>query len=237
MKIDILAFGAHPDDVELSCSGTLARYKAQGKSIGIIDLTKGELGTRGTIDTRHQEATDAAIILDLSVRENLDLGDGWFDLSKENKLAVVKVIRKYQPTIVLANAIRDRHPDHSKGAQLLKDAFFLSGLSKIETSYDGKNQEAYRPDYLFHYIQSNFITPDFIVDITGFMETKLKSVRAYKTQFFNPDSSEPETYISSKRFTEFIEARSREMGAAINCDFGEGFTYSNPLPYDLNSLL
>ena len=152
-------------------------------------------------------------------------------------MAVVKVIRKYQPTIVLANAIRDRHPDHSKGAQLLKDAFFLSGLSKIETSYDGKSQEAYRPDYLFHYIQSNFITPDFIVDITGFMETKLKSVRAYKTQFFNPDSSEPETYISSKRFTEFIEARSREMGAAINCDFGEGFTYSTPLPYDLNSLL
>ncbi|MBT6236288.1 MAG: bacillithiol biosynthesis deacetylase BshB1 [Bacteroidetes bacterium] len=237
MKLDVLAFGAHPDDVELACSGTMLKFISEGKSVGIIDLTKGELGTRGTEHTRKQEAADAAGILGISARENLDLGDGTFDLSHANKLRVIEMIRKYQPTLVLANAANDRHVDHPRAAQLVTEAAFLSGLTKIETIVDGHKQIAFRPAHLYHYIQHYHITPDFVVDITPHFATKMRSILAYKTQFYNPDSEEKDTPISSKRFLDFLEARCREMGEAIGVEFGEGFTSNTPLNYDLASLL
>ena len=237
MKIDVLAFGAHPDDVELSCSGTLLKLKAQGKKIGIIDLTKGEMGTRGTDLTRKQEAADASSILELDVRENLDLGDGSFEINQENRLAVIRAIRKYQPTIVLANSFHDRHTDHARGAQLVKKACFLAGLKKIITEDENGEQENWRPKYVFHYIQYYHVTPHFVVDVTPFQEKKNGSIRAYKTQFFNPESQEQETLISSEKFLKFVEARGREMGAAIEVEFGEGFTSDSPLTYDLFNLL
>ena len=237
MKLDILAFGAHPDDVELSCSGTLLKYKDAGRSIGVIDLTEGELGTRGTKETRREEAKQAGTILGLDIRENLDLGDGWFELNKENKLAVVSAIRAFKPEIIFANAVRDRHPDHGRGARLVRDACFLAGLPKVVTKRNGKIQDPWRPRHLFNYIQSNHITPDLVIDISNFQAQKMKSVLAYKTQFFNPDSDEQETFISSKRFIDFIDARGREMGGAIGAVYGEGFTTENPLSYDFNSLL
>jgi len=237
MKIDVLAFGAHPDDVELGCSGTLLKLKAQGKKIGIIDLTKGEMGTRGTDLTRKQEAADASSILELDVRDNLDLGDGSFEINQENRLAVIKAIRKYQPIIVLANSFHDRHTDHARGAQLVKEACFLAGLKKIITEDENGEQGNWRPKYVFHYIQYYHVTPNFIVDVTPFQEKKNESIRAYKTQFFNPESDEPETLISSEKFLKFVEARGREMGAAIEVEFGEGFTSDSPLTYDLFNLL
>lgn len=237
MKLDVLAFAAHPDDIELSCSGTIMKMIASGKSVGIVDLTKGELGTRGTTFTRKEEAKEASSILGISVRENLDLGDGTFQLSLENKLRVVEMIRKYQPQMVLANAIKDRHIDHPRAAQLVKEAFFLSGLKKIETVYTGIAQDAHRPRHLFHYIQHYHITPNFVVDVTAFQDRKVKSILAYKTQFYNPDNKGDETPISSKRFLDFLEGRAREMGEAIGAEFGEGFTSETPLNYDLSSLL
>jgi len=237
MKIDVLAFGAHPDDVELGCSGILLKLKSQGKKIGIVDLTKGEMGTRGTDLTRKQEAADASSILELDVRDNLDLGDGSFEINQENRLAVIKAIRKYQPTIVLANSFHDRHTDHARGAQLVKEACFLAGLKKIITEDENGEQGNWRPKYVFHYIQYYHVTPNFIVDVTPFQEKKNESIRAYKTQFFNPESDEPETLISSEKFLKFVEARGREMGAAIEVEFGEGFTSDSPLTYDLFNLL
>lgn len=237
MKIDILAFGAHPDDVELSCAGTLLKYQSQGKSIGIVDLTKGELGTRGTEETRREEAAAASEILGVSVRENLDLGDGWFEVNRSNIEKTIGAIRKYRPSVVLANAVRERHPDHERGAKLLIEACFLSGLRKIETFSDGVAQEPWRPKQLFHYIQYYHSTPDFIVDISEFQSKKLESILAYKTQFFDPDSSEPKTMISSQGFLDFIDARGREMGSAIGVKYGEGFTSETPISYDLNTLL
>lgn len=229
MKLDILAFSAHPDDIELSCAGTLINHIRQGYKVGIIDLTQGELGTRGNAETRLQEATESAKILGLSTRENLKMKDGFFDLSEANKLKVVAAIRKYRPNIVLANAIRDRHPDHGRGGQLVSESCFLSGLVKVETSVDGKNQTPWRPRKVYHYIQDNYIEPDFVVDITESMELKTKSIKAYKTQFFDPASTEPKTPISGEDFIQFLEARARQFGRQIQTTYAEGFTTETPV--------
>ncbi|MEY2925270.1 MAG: hypothetical protein RLZZ337_1820 [Bacteroidota bacterium] len=237
MKLDVLAFGAHPDDVELSCSGTLYKLKKQGKKVGIVDLTQGEMGTRGTAQTREVEAKEASLVLGLNARENLDIGDGWFENNKENKLKIITAIRKYRPGIILANAIDDRHPDHGKAAQLVRECVFLAGLRKIETTVNGITQEPWKTEHLFHYIQFFHIKPDFVIDISNEYEVKKKSIIAYKTQFFDPNSTEPKTLISSEKFLNYIEARAREFGAAIEVEYGEGFTTIRPLTYDLINLL
>ncbi|MCD8423198.1 bacillithiol biosynthesis deacetylase BshB1 [Tenacibaculum finnmarkense] len=224
MKLDILAFGAHPDDVELGCGATIAKEIASGKKVGIIDLTRGELGTRGSAELRDIEAKNAAAILGVSVRENLGFADGFFKNDKEHQLAVIKMLRKYQPDIVLCNAIDDRHIDHPKGSDLVSNACFLSGLLKIETILNGEVQEKWRPKLVYHYIQWKNITPDVVVDVTGFMDKKEKSVLAYASQFFDPKSKEPETPITSKNFTDSINYRAKDLGRLINVDFAEGFT-------------
>ncbi|CAM1368793.1 Bacillithiol biosynthesis deacetylase BshB1 [Tenacibaculum litoreum] len=224
MKLDILAFGAHPDDVELGCAATIAKEISEGKKVGIVDLTRGELGTRGSAELRDTEASIAADILGVSVRENLGFADGFFKNDKEHQLEVIKMIRKYQPEIVLCNAIDDRHIDHPKGSQLVSDACFLSGLLKIATELDGVQQEKWRPKQVYHYIQWKNIEPDFVVDVTGFMDKKISSVMAYSSQFFDPKSNEPETPITSKNFTDSIEYRARDLGRLIGVDFAEGFT-------------
>lgn len=224
MKLDILAFGAHPDDVELGCAGTIAKEISLGNKVGIVDLTRGELGTRGSAELRDKEAAVAADILGVSVRENLGFADGFFKNDKEHQLAVIKMIRKYQPEIVLCNAIDDRHIDHPKGSKLVSDACFLSGLLKIETTLDGKLQEKWRPKLVYHYIQWKNIEPDFVVDITGFMDKKEASVLAYSSQFFDPNSNAPETPITSKNFTESVNYRAKDLGRLIGVDYAEGFT-------------
>jgi len=225
MKLDILVFAAHPDDAELGCGGTIAKHVSLGHKVGIIDFTRGELGTRGTPETRQVEAAEAARILGASVRENLRLRDGFFQNDEASQLAVVRAVRKYQPEIVIANAIYDRHVDHGKGASLAYDGCFLSGLAKIETvDESGKKQQAWRPKAVYHYIQSHLIEPDVVVDITGFWETKLNAIKAFKTQFFDPGSKEPETYISKPGFLQMIESRGIEFGHAIGVTHGEGFT-------------
>lgn len=224
MKLDILAFGAHPDDVELGCGATIAKEVANGKSIGIIDLTRGELGTRGTAETRAQEAHDAAQILGVDVRENLGFADGFFVNDRTHQLEIIKMIRKYQPDIVLCNAIDDRHIDHGKGSKLVSDACFLSGLMKIETELDGNAQKHWRPKQVYHYIQWNNLEPEFVVDVTGYMDTKMDAVIAYKTQFYDPDSKAPQTPISSKNFTDSIKYRARDLGRLIGVEHAEGFT-------------
>jgi bacillithiol biosynthesis deacetylase BshB1 len=224
MKLDILAFGAHPDDVELGCGATIAKEVASGKTVGIIDLTKGELGTRGTEFTRKEEAANAAEILGVSVRENLGFADGFFTNDKQHQLEVIKMIRKYQPEIVICNAIDDRHIDHGKGSKLVSDACFLSGLLKIETEVEGQSQEKWRPKTVYHYIQWKNIKPDVVVDVTGYIDIKMKSVLAYKTQFFDPNSKEPETPITSQNFTDSVKYRARDLGRLINSEFAEGFT-------------
>jgi bacillithiol biosynthesis deacetylase BshB1 len=224
MKIDILAFGAHPDDVELGCGGTIAKEIANGKKVGIIDLTRGELGTRGTAESRFEEASSSAKILGVSFRENLGFADGFFVNDKEHQLEIIKVIRKYQPEIVICNAIQDRHIDHGKGSKLVSDACFLSGLVKIETNDEtGELQKQWRPKQVYHYIQWKNLEPDFVVDISGFVETKMKSVLAYKTQFYDLNSKEPETPISSKNFTDSIAYRARDLGRLIGAEHAEGF--------------
>lgn len=224
MKLDILAFGAHPDDVELGAGGTIAKAIADGKKVGVIDLTQGELGTRGTAKTRKLEAKNAAEILGLSARENLGFADGFFVNDKEHQLEIIKMLRKYQPDIVLCNAIDDRHIDHGKGSKLVSDACFLSGLVKIETELDSTNQEKWRPKHVYHYIQWKNIEPDFVVDISNFIEIKQKAVNAYQTQFFNSKSNEPETPITSKSFIESINYRARDLGRLVGVDYAEGFT-------------
>ena len=236
MKLDVLAFGAHPDDVELSCSGTLLKLKEEGSKIGVVDLTMGELGTRGTVDTRKKESDASSKILNIDVRENLDLGDGWFENNQENKLKVIQAIRKYQPTIIFANAIDDRHPDHPRAAKLLNEAFFLSGLKKIETQDNGITQDIWRPKHLFNYIQYRYIKPDFVVDVTPYYETKMKAILSFKSQFYEP-GKESDTLISSKKFLDFIKGRSHEMGSSIQVEHGEGFTSAVPLQMDLKTLL
>jgi len=224
IKLDILAFGAHPDDVELGCAGTLAKEVSLGKSVGIIDLTQGELGTRGSAEIRFQEATHAAQILGVTVRENLKMRDGFFVNDEAHQLQVIKMIRKYKPEIVLCNAIDDRHIDHAKGSKLISDACFLSGLQKVETMFEGTIQAAWRPKLVYHYIQWKSIEPDFVVDITGFMDKKMEAILAYDSQFYNPNTNEPVTPIATKNFLESIQYRSQDLGRLIGTDFAEGFT-------------
>lgn len=226
MKLDILAIGAHPDDVELGCGATLAKEVANGKKVGIIDLTRGELGTRGTAETRDKEASSAAKILGVHTRVNMSFADGFFINDKEHQLEIIKMIRHYRPEIVICNAIDDRHIDHSKGSQLVSDACFLSGLRKIETVYEDENiiQESWRPKAVYHYIQWKDLEPEIAVDVTGFMDKKMNSVLAYKTQFFDPQSDEPETPISGKSFMDSITYRARNLGRLIGAEFAEGYT-------------
>lgn len=224
MKLDYLAIGAHPDDVELGCGGTIAQLISEGKKVGIVDLTQGELGTRGTALTRKEEAKNAAEILGVSVRENLQMSDGFLENSREYQMSIIKMIRKYQPEIVFANAIRDRHPDHGKAAKLIADACFLSGLVKISTQQDGEAQEAWRPKKIFHYIQWEEIKPDFVVDVSDFMDIKIASCLAYKTQFYDPNSNEPMTPIATKDFLESLTYRAQNLGRLSGIAYAEGFT-------------
>lgn len=224
MKLDILVLAAHPDDAEISCAGTIARHVAMGHTVGIVDLTKGELGTRGTVEVRAEEAAAAAKILGVSVRENLGLKDGFFQNDPTHQLAVIRAIRKYQPSIVLANAVYDRHIDHGKGASLAYDSCFLSGLVRIETFDENRKQEPWRPATVYHYIQSLYIEPDFIVDISDYWQKKVEALKAFRSQFYDPDSDEAETYISSPGFLKMVEARAIDWGYAIGTKYGEGFT-------------
>ncbi len=224
MKIDILAIAAHPDDVELSCSGTLLAHAALGKTIGIVDLTRGELGTRGTPELRQQEAEAASKILNLHVRENLGLPDGFFENRKEYQLAVIRAIRRYQPEIVLTNAVNDRHSDHGRAAELVRESCFLSGLAKITTEASGTQQQAWRPRVVYHFVQDYYIEPDIIVDITPHWERKVEAVKAFQSQFFNAASTEPVTHISKPEFLDFIKSRALEFGHRIGVLYGEGFT-------------
>lgn len=228
-KMDILAFGAHPDDIELSCAGTLIGQVAQGYRCAAVDLTHGELGTRGTPQLRLQEAQAAAKIMGLSARENLGFADGFFRNDREHQMAIVLMIRRYRPKIVLANAPQDRHPDHGRAALLVKEACFLAGLRQIQTEDEGLAQEAYRPEQLLHYIQFQNLSPDIIMDISGHLEQKLAAVEAYASQFYDPNSNEPETVISSKGFLDSIRYRAADMGRLIGVAYGEGFIKSQDL--------
>lgn len=234
MKLDILAFGAHPDDVELGCGGTIAKEIDLGKKVGIIDLTHGELGTRGTKEIRDQEAKAAANILGVSVRENLNMRDGFFINDEWHQLEIIKMIRKYQPEIVLCNAIDDRHIDHGKGSKLVSDACFLSGLMKVESKYHGNKQEVWRPKLVYHYIQWASIKPDFVVDISGYNDKKIEAILSYSSQFYNSNSDEPETHITSKNFLESISYRAKDLGRLIGTDYAEGYTIERYLA--VNSL-
>ena len=224
MKLDILAFGAHPDDVELGCGGTIAKEIALGKKVGIVDLTRGELGTRGSAEIRDQESANAAKILGLSIRENLNMRDGFFVNDEAHQLAIIRMIRKYRPDIVLCNAVDDRHIDHGKGSKLVSDACFLSGLMKIETEYDSKKQEQWRPKAVYHYIQWKNITPDFVVDISDYNAKRVEAILAYGSQFYNADATEPETPIATKNFLESLNYRAQDLGRLIGTEYGEAFT-------------
>ena len=229
MKLDILAFAAHPDDIELSAAGTLMKHIAEGKTVGIVDLTQGELGSRGTIETRYQEAELASKILGISARGNLKMEDGFFTDSEENKRLIIEQIRRFQPRIVLANAIEDRHPDHARAAKLVSDACFLAGLRKIETSWDGESQSAHRPKAVYHYIQDHYLKADFCVDVTAFVDRKIEAIKAYKTQFYDPNSKEPVTPISGEEFFDFIKGRMMQYGRPIGAKYAEGFTVEREL--------
>jgi bacillithiol biosynthesis deacetylase BshB1 len=232
MKLDILAFAAHPDDVELGCSGTLLKHIRKGYKAGIIDLTRGEMGTRGSAAIRLAEVKDATKILGISVRENLAMKDGFFQNDPKHQVAVIEMIRKYRPEIVFANAVHDRHPDHGKAAQLVSESCFLAGLVKVDTRHEGKKQAPWRPRAVYHYIQDRHLQPNIIVDISEEIDQKLKCILAYKSQFYNPESKEPETAISSKEFLEFLLGRARDMGRTINARYGEGFTMARTAGID-----
>jgi N-acetylglucosamine malate deacetylase 1 len=234
MKLDILAFGAHPDDVELGCGGTIAKEIVLGKKVGIVDLTRGELGTRGTAETRATEAENAARILNVTVRENLGFRDGFIKNSEKYQLEIIRLIRKYKPEIVLCNAIDDRHIDHGKGSKLVSDSCFLSGLIKLETSYGSGLQEPWRPKLVYHYIQWKNLEPDFVVDITNYIDIKMQSIKAYETQFYNPNNNEPETPITSKNFLESVVYRAQDLGRLVGVAHAEGFTVERYLA--VNSL-
>ena len=223
MKIDILAIGAHPDDVELGCSGTIAKEIANNKKVGILDLTKGELGTRGSAEIREKEANDAAKVLNVAFRENLNFKDGFFKNDEEHQLKLIQVIRKYKPDVILCNAIDDRHIDHPRGAKLVIDSCFLSGLKKIVTKYNNKEQEPWRPLNIYHYIQWKNLKPDFVVDISNFFEIKIKAVKSFKSQFYNEKEPVHNTPISTKNFLDSIEYRARDLGRLTNVDYAEGF--------------
>jgi len=239
MKLDILAIGAHPDDVELGCSGTLINEIRRGKKAGIVDLTQGELGTRGTIETRYAEATEAAQVMGISARENLKMRDGFFRNDEEHQMQVVRILRKYQPEIVIANVLEDRHPDHGRGGWLVYDACFFSGLRQVKTFDDeGKEQEKWRPKMLLHYIQDRFYEPDIIIDVSDVWEQRMQSVKAYKTQFHDPNSKEPQSYLSTPDFLEFLTARARSLGKRIGVKYGEGFLSKKNIGLrDLDSLV
>ena len=224
MKLDILAFGAHPDDVELGCSGTIAKEVSLGKKVGIIDLTRGELGTRGSVAIRNEESAKASEILGVTVRRNLDMRDGFFVNDEAHQIKVIEMIRKYQPEIVLCNAITDRHIDHGKGSKLVSDACFLSGLRQIKTELNGEAQEAWRPKVVYHYIQWQNIEPDFVVDISEFMDKKMDSVLAYGSQFYDPNSKEPVSPITSKNFLDSVKYRAQDLGRLVGVEYAEGFT-------------
>jgi len=234
MKLDILAFGAHPDDVELGCGGTIAKEIALGKKVGIVDLTRGELGTRGSVEIRDQEAKNAAEILGVVVRENLNMRDGFFVNDEQHQLQVIKMIRKYQPEIVLCNAIQDRHIDHGKGSSLVSDACFLSGLIKVETVLDGEVQKQWRPKLVYHYVQWKNLKPDFVVDISKHNEIRKAAILAYSSQFYNPNSEEPETLIATKNFLDSLSYRAQDLGRLVGVDFAEGFNVERHLA--VNSL-
>ena len=223
-KVDILAFAAHPDDIELAASGTLMKHIADGKTVAIVDLTQGELGSRGTLETRFEEAQEASKIMGVSFRTNLKMSDGFFDLSENNKRLIIQQIRRFQPTIVLANAIEDRHPDHGRASKLVSEACFLAGLIKVETTWDGRAQKVFRPAAVYHYIQDRHIEPDFIVDVTDFVERKFECIKAYKTQFFDPNSTEPQTPISGEEFLDVLKGRMQFLGRTIGTKYAEGFT-------------
>ena len=218
MKLDILVFGAHPDDVELGCAGTVIKEVQAGKKVGIIDLTRGELGTRGTAESRDSETKAATEIMGVAIRENMNFKDGFFKDDEEHKIAIIKKIRKYRPEIVITNAVSDRHPDHPRGSQITVDACFLAGLEKVVTG-----QEVWRPKAIYHYIQFNNIAPEIVVDISEQMDLKLEAVKAYKTQFFNPNSDESETIISSQGFLDSVSYRAKDLGRQANCEYAEGF--------------
>ena len=224
MKLDILAFGSHPDDVELGCGATVAKEISLGKKVGIIDLTRGELGTRGSAKIRAEEAKRAAKILKVELRDNLELADGFFVNNKESQLEIIKKIRQYKPEIVLCNAVDDRHIDHPKGSSLVSDSCFLSGLRKIETTYNEEKQEAWRPKVVYHYIQWKNLQPDFVVDVSAYINTKLEAVKAYSSQFYDPNSKEPSSPISNKNFLNSVLYRAQDLGRLIGVDAAEGFT-------------
>ena len=229
MKLDILAFGAHPDDVEISTGATLLKYAKEGKSIGIIDLTEGELGTRGSTEKRYKEANKAAEFVGLKIRENLKMGDGFIAHSQENKLKIIECIRKYQPELILANSIHDRHPDHAKGAKLVAEASYLSGLRKIKTKMDGILQEAFRPKMLLHYVQDYYLTPDVILDVSETGKEKIELIKCYDSQFFDPSSKEPKTPISGEEFFDYLEGRMLSLGRELGVKYGEAYTIDRTL--------
>lgn len=225
MKVDILVLAAHPDDMELGCGGTVAKHVAAGYKVAAADFTRGELGTRGTPQLRIEEAAAAAEVLGLSARINLGIKDGFFQNTESDQMAVVTAVRQFQPDIVLANAVTDRHPDHGKGASLAYDACFLAGLAQVKTvDQQGNPQVPWRPKAVYHYIQSQFIKPDFVVDISDYWGVKMQAIHAFKSQFYDPASKEPETYISSPEFLRMLESRAIELGHAIGVKYGEGFT-------------
>lgn len=224
MKLDILAFAAHPDDIEISASGTLMKHIENGKTVGIVDLTQGELGTRGTILTRYEEAREASELMGIHYRNNLKMADGFFENNAENRLSIIREIRKCRPEVVLANAISDRHPDHGRASRLISEACFYAGLPKIETELNGAQQSAYRPKAVYHYIQDRYIEPDFVVDVTSYVDRKMEVLKAFRTQFFDPNSDEPKTPISGKEFFDFIKGRMSNFGRPIGVEFAEGFT-------------
>jgi len=224
MKLDVLAVGAHPDDMELGCGGTIAKMVSKGKKVGIIDLTRGEMGTRGTVETRKQESSEASRILGISVRENLQFRDGFLVNDEKHQLEVIKIIRKYQPDILITNAAEDRHPDHERTAKLVYDSQFLSGLRKVETSLNGEPQQVWRPKHIFYCIQWNETKPDFVIDISGFLNVKVEACLAYKTQFYDEKSLEPITLIATENFAKSIVYRAENLGRLVGCDAGEGFT-------------
>lgn len=228
MKLDILAIGAHPDDIELGCAGTILKEIEAGKKVGALDLTVGELGTRGSGPLRLKEAKAAADLLGLSCRHNLGMKDGFFKNDEDHIRLMIPYIRKYKPEIVFANAVSDRHPDHGRAAKLIEDACFYSGLRKIETTSGGEVQEAWRPKAVYHYIQDYFIKPDFVVDITPFMEKKMQSIKAFSSQFYNPESKEPDSPLTQKHFFEYLKGRMADMGRYIQVDYAEGFTLNRP---------
>lgn len=240
MKLDILVFGAHPDDAELGAGGTIAKEVSRGKKVGIVDLTRGELGTRGNAEIRDKEAVKAAKILGVAVRENMEFADGFFVNDREHQLELIKIIRKYRPEIVLCNAIEDRHIDHARGSQLVSDACFLSGLVKVDTKMDGDDQwqEAWRPKLVYHFIQWKNLEPDFLIDVSGFIEKKTEAIMAYSSQFYDPKSNEPETPISSKNFIDSVNYRARDLGRLIDVEHAEGFTVERFVAVDnLDSLI